>query len=1027
MAGATRERRDPRTRSIGGTPTPRAGTKGAATDRASTNLRSSKNGVGCLFGVRSRRLLGLALLGSFCLVTRPARASVDDYVGKPIASIRLLIEDRETTDPALLRVIETAIGQPVSMAAVRDTISHLFSLARFDDIRVDATLVEGGGVALRYELSPIHPVTAIVFAGGVDAPGIDTGAMRRAVTDRYGTSPPLGRVEEMRQIVSDVLRESGYLHPEIKARADLAHDPDRATLVFAVEPGARTLVGRIDIAGSAAVPRVQLLNRLSLAPGVPYRRDALNERVDRYIADRRKAGFYEAALTVTPTLADGDGTVNLLLSVTPGARVRVVFRGDPLPPEKRVALVPIEREGSVDEDLLEDATNRIEDYLRSQGYRDALAPHVREESGGELVVTFDVRRGAEYRVDRLEISGNASLPLSDLAPALRLRDGQPFSESKLDADIAAIEDLYHRRGFVDAKARAAEESSPADPLTGVVALRVRIVVTEGTRTVVADVRIQGNSTVAEADLKEAIGLQPGRPYLDTQLALDRDVLQSRYADLGYPSATVDAAPNFSADRTTASPIFTIREGTRTFVDHVLIVGNVRTSTATIERELQLKAGDPLSETAKIESRRRLAALGLFRRIQVSDVGHGDETRRDLLVTVEESPATTMVFGSGFEGRLRVVRTVAEGTSDRLDVAPRGSFQISRRNLFGKNRSVSLFTSVSVRLRKEQVFADDATLTPNDQFAAPEYRVIGTYIEPRVFNSPADAQLTGVLEQQARSSFNFARRGISAEIKRQVTRDVQLFGNYQLQRTRLFDAIINPADQPLIDRLFPQVRLSSVSASAIRDTRDDVVDPGAGGYLSANLQLAGRRIGSEVGFAKTFLRAQLFRTIPHEKRLVFAGNASLGVATGFARDVVQTDGTGVVTTRTVADLPASERFFAGGDTTVRGFSLDALGRPDTLDVDGIPKGGNATVILNAEIRATVWPSIQAVGFFDAGNVFSLATDLDVTELRGAVGVGVRYRSPVGPIRVDIGFKMHREEIAGRREGLTALHISLGQAF
>jgi outer membrane protein insertion porin family len=227
--------------------------------------------------------------------------------------------------------------------------------------------------------------------------------------------------------------------------------------------------------------------------------------------------------------------------------------------------------------------------------------------------------------------------------------------------------------------------------------------------------------------------------------------------------------------------------------------------------------------------------------------------------------------------------------------------------------------------------------------------------------------------------------------------------------------------------FAQVRLSSVSSSAVRDTRDDLVDPGAGEYLSANIQLAARRIGSQVGLAKTYMRGQLFRTVPRGNRLVLAGNATLGLATGFPREVTVIDEQGGTTTQTVEDLPVSERFFAGGDTTVRGFALDALGTPETLDKAGFPIGGNATVILNAEVRAPVRGGISAVGFFDSGNVFAHASDIALTELRSAVGFGIRYKSPVGPIRVDLGFKVHREEIAGRREGLTALHISLGQAF
>src|SRR5262249_49775199 len=133
------------------------------------------------------------------------------------------------------------------------------------------------------------------------------------------------------------------------------------------------------------------------------------------------------------------------------------------------------------------------------------------------------------------------------------------------------------------------------------------------------------------------------------------------------------------------------------------------------------------------------------------------------------------------------------------------------------------------------------------------------------------------------------------------------------------------------------------------------------------------------------------------------------------------------TQSVDDLPASERFFAGGDTTVRGFALDSVGTPETIDQDGFPIGGNALIVLNAEVRAPVRGNLSAVGFLDSGNVFARAVDLNVTELRSAAGFGFRYKSPVGPIRVDLGFKLHREEIAGRREGLTAIHISMGQAF
>src|SRR5205814_5378400 len=189
-------------------------------------------------------------------------------------------------------------------------------------------------------------------------------------------------------------------------------------------------------------------------------------------------------------LTDGDRLANITLAVRPGPHVRVAFTGDPLPADRRSELVPVEREGSADEDLLEDASARIEEYLRAQGYRDAVAPHTRELSGSELSVTFSVRKGPLYRVSRVEISGNASVPLAELEPGLRLRDGQPFSEGRLESDIAAIEDLYHRNGFASAKADAAAE--PGRTGATEVAGLLRIVIREGVRTIVGSVRFSVN-------------------------------------------------------------------------------------------------------------------------------------------------------------------------------------------------------------------------------------------------------------------------------------------------------------------------------------------------------------------------------------------------------------------------------------------------------------------------------------------------------------------------------------------------------
>jgi outer membrane protein insertion porin family len=922
-----------------------------------------------------------------------------------------VLEGRETRELLLTQVVSTAAGQPLSMVQVRETVAHLFSLGRFEGVSVDATL-ENGRVALRYELLPIHPVARIRFEGPLGAPGVDQGAMRRAIVDRYGVSPPLGRAADMTRILADALRERGYLNPAITPRAELEHAPERATLVFTIDPGPRTTIGVVEITGVPAVTHVELLARLGVATGAPYQREALNARIEKYLDDRRGQGYYEARIRPVARLSSDARVADLALTVTPGPRVRVVFTGDSLPSDRRADMVPVERDGSVEEDLLEDSSNRIEEYLRAQGYRNAKAPHARKEADGELVITFAVTRGPQFRVASYEISGNASVPLVDFETALRLRDGQPFAAARLDADVQTIEDLYHRRGFAAARVNTAVEiGTQATPAQ--VPVTVRAVVNEGPRTTVDAVTFSGNQALTEAALRDRVGLRPAMPYVPGQLVADRDAIQLTYQDLGYQNATVDARPEFSQDGTHVAVTFAIREGPRVFVDHILIVGNVRTTTSTIERELQVKAGDPFSLAAINESQRRLTALGLFRRARITELRHGDETTRDLLVTIEESPATTIGYGGGVEvGRIVVAPPDGGVATEEFDVAPRAFFDIGRRNVFGKNRSVNSYSSIAFHSQ--------------DSTAPTEYRVIGTFREPRVFNTAADAFVNVTFEQQRRSSFNFSRRSASADVARKVTPAVSVTGGYQIQRTEVFDEKLDDADKPLVDRLFPEYRLSSFSSSLVRDTRDDAVDPSRGGYASVSGQIAGRAIGSEIGFAKSFLTAQMFRTIPRSNRIVFAGNARLGLASGFPREVPGTDGQLAVT----LDLPQSERFYAGGDTTVRGFYLDRVGTrhvpahpSDTLDQDLLPIGGNGLVIFNAELRVPVARGLGIVGFVDSGNVFSRVSGIDLTQLRTAAGSGVRYKSPFGPIRFDLGFKVNRQP----GEGLTAWFISFGQAF
>jgi outer membrane translocation and assembly module TamA len=212
----------------------------------------------------------------------------------------------------------------------------------------------------------------------------------------------------------------------------------------------------------------------------------------------------------------------------------------------------------------------------------------------------------------------------------------------------------------------------------------------------------------------------------------------------------------------------------------------------------------------------------------------------------------------------------------------------------------------------------------------------------------------------------------------------------------------------------------VTGGILRDTRNDVIDPDRGTLSGVETSLSLRALGSELGFAKALLQGFLYRRLPGDSPYILAAGARVGWAHGF--EGLLEGGTDL------NDVPASERFFAGGASTVRGFVLDRLGMPETINSDGFPEGGRGLVVTNVELRTPYWKGVGAVGFLDSGNVFQRASDIRLADLRAAAGFGLRYRSPLGPLRVDVGFNLDPQTLPnGTRERTAVFHLSLGQAF
>ncbi len=976
----------------------------------------------------SRALIAGAAGAVLALAAPPAGAADPAALaGRHVAEVRLFRDGRAVDDESsLLDFIETRPGQPLSMRQVRESLTHLFSLGEFIDVRASAAAV-ARGVSLRYDLVPYRG------AGGVevlDSRGRPVEEAADLVRRRLGSRVAPDQVDTAAALLDQYYRDAGRFAARITPRPPA---PD-GRLVIDVDPGPAARIGIVEIRGLEAAQRPVVLNRLGVREGDPYDPAELDRRLAEYEDEVRSRRFYAARFSHAAVPGPDGLAVSLDLDVRAGAQVAIRFEGDPVPGARVDDLVPIAREGSIDEDLLEDSSLRIATHLRELGYRDARVTHRRLEEPGELSVVFSVERGARYVVDGVEFTGHGVLPAAELAALFDVEVGAALVIDGVEAGAAAVRAAYEQRGYRGVEVRPAlAEAAPPDGAAepAVVPVRLLVDIAEGPATTVRAVTFEGVTAFPEAELAASIEVRPGDPFHAPRARAAAAAILLGYLNEGYEAAQVDVEPRFDESGEVADVAFRVREGPQVFVDHVLIVGNRQISASTIRRELALRAGEPLGRDEIDETRRRLTALGIFRRIELREFSHGAADRRDVVVVVEEAPATSVGYGGGLEASQRLRAAPSGRAAEQLEFAPRGFFEIGRRNLWGKNRSVDLYTRVSLWPR-----GGTAGEVSRTDLAFNEYRFLLNFREPRAFGQSGDLLVSGFAEQVIRPSFDLISRGVNTELRRVIGTTMTAHVGHTYGVNRIANEQLQSADRPLVDRLFPEVTLSTLSAGLIRDTRTDPLEPTGGTLLAVDVEASSSVLGSAVGFAKTVLQGYLYRRLPGEA--VFAAGGRLGLARSFTSTFLQAstlvlNDQGLPELREVAELtfihtlPASERFFAGGDSTVRGFALDRLGDETTIGANGFPTGGNAMIVLNSELRVPVFGPLQAVGFLDAGNVIDRVGNLDLAGIRGAAGFGVRYRSPIGPIRIDLGFKLDRREFAGERERLTALHLSIGQAF
>lgn len=621
---------------------------------------------------------------------------------------------------------------------------------------------------------------------------------------------------------------------------------------------------------------------------------------------------------------------------------------------------------------------RIEALLREAGLRsDALddaADRIEDEFRRRGHRSVQVARSEDPRPGGLSIvyttaPGPAAVVASvrvegapsDLEPLLATRAGAALVDATLDADAQTLVRALEERGHL---APRVEADVPDGGGLVPVVFRVR----PGPRTLVAAVEVEAPG-LASPPTKGAgeLRVRRGQPYRVRDLTRDRSDLLQACRDDGYLEAEVEPSVAFSADRSEASIRYRVNAGEQTRIERLVVAGLLHTHEEVVRRELKVAEGEPLGTKRLLESQTRLSALGIFERASLVELDPESPGRRSLVVAVEEGPRSTIATGIGYAER------------DLLRV----SAEVTRRNLGGLDRSLSAFVRASFRGN----------------------RALATYREPYLFGRRLEMLVTAFREEEDRDAFDFTRSGALVQTSRPLGPQFNLILRYTLQETDTFNLTI-PIEE--VDRQFQSSTFSGPSVSLINDTRDDPIDPRRGRFLTADLALSHRALGGD-SFVKGFVQASGYDRL--NARTVLAVGGRLGLARTF--------GAG-----SPLRLPVPDRFYGGGDYGPRGFPVDGVG-PQQRAADGtlLPSGGNALVFGGAELRLSLRGHLSLAAFGEAGNAYVLASDLSLSDLRYSAGLGLRYLSALGPVRVDWGYKLNRR--AG--EPAYRVHFTIGHAF
>jgi outer membrane protein assembly factor BamA len=983
----------------------------------------------------------------------------------PVVAVRIVSGDGRvlSESPAGIAV---QIGKPLDREQVAQSLRALYGLGDYTDLKAVATPV-GSGVRLDFVVRESLFFNRVLIEGLTPPPSDSSAAA--AVQLTLGKPFRQEDVNEGLDRLRDVLKEEGLYKAQVSSENVPYPATHQMDVLVHIKPGPRVRVESVQLQNGTAYRDAEILSRLKMKVGQEVTTARIQRGTDRIRKFLVKKGRLSARAAVRRGEYNAaKNTVPLELEVTEGPQVQLAVTGAKFSNGELKRLIPVYQEGAVDTDLLEEGKRNVRERLERDGYFDAQVNYTTEtkevegkeqkSKGTEELITYHVERGERHKLVGIEITGNHYFSTELLKSRLQVFGAAfgsrgRFSRRLIDSDAESMHGLYDANGFLDAKV----DGQVLDNYKGKEGdVFVRFAVQEGEQTRVASLAIDGIRAFKEDELLGVVGSTPGQPYSDFNVTTDRDNILALYFNEGFPEASFTA----TADRVTpekneeaktnasgnekgqkeekssksevaqAAPVklvYHITEGPQTRVRRILLSGYQRTRLGVIQREIRVKEGAPLREGDVVESQRRLYNLGIFNRVTIEPQNpDGSDPEKEIVVLVEEAKRYTMAYGGGFE--VQRLASTTNPAGGEVQAAPRGIFELTKVNLTGRADSLSL------KLRGSTI----------------EDRALLGYSIPNTFGSSHySTQATAYTEKtQDINTFTEMRYEVSGQLTDQVTPFTTILYRYAFRKVLVsnLNLHIAPEEVPLFEQ---PTLVSEFGVTWLRDRRDNPADASKGSFNSADFSVASTSIGSSSSFFRFFFQNSTY--YPIKRRFSFARSIRIGILEPFANTKSLTfpppapnECTATAPTGPTPEIiPLPERFFAGGGTSLRGFALNQAGPRDPCT--GFPVGGQALLALNQEFRFPmhlpfVGTSLGGALFYDGGNVYSR---LDHITLRAyspkpifalqdpsqppsatnptvcvynctnelnyfahTVGFGLRYSTPVGPIRIDLGYQINR---------------------